>query len=72
MIGNLGGKLAPGAIYNSNRFTLRALQAEVKPLNDVSVGILADVDIDRGGACGADNVDGASVELAAEIGRAHV
>jgi hypothetical protein len=63
------GALAGVEEAHRARFALRALQAEVEPLPDVGVRILAYIQFDGAGACGADDIDGASIELAADFDR---
>ncbi|MNT54611.1 hypothetical protein D3C72_1917860 [compost metagenome] len=61
------GRLACVHEADRARFALRALQAEVKPLRDVGVGILADVQLDGLGIVGAQHLDRAGVELLADF-----
>ena len=61
------GRLACIHEADRARLALRALQAEIKPLRDVGVGILADVQLDGLGIVGAQHLDRAGVELLADF-----
>ena len=64
--GRIGG-LARVQEAHRARLATRALQAEVEPLVDVGMAVLAQVQVDGAGTGGAHHVDGARVEVLADF-----